>query len=165
MPHRPVIDGFEFARAGSKLSGDWPVSDFPRLRDALYADRGALHYELEGVPEERGRPALHLAVRGTLRLTCQRCLGALDYDLRARSSLLLYASDAELDESSDDAEGPEKVVGGKEMTVHDLIEDEVLLSIPIAPRHEQCTARAGDAPGARQTPFAGLRGLLDGKRR
>ena len=163
MPHRPVIDGFEFARAGSRLGGEWPVSDFPRLKDALYADSGTLHYALQGVPEEQGRPALHLSVRATLQLTCQRCLGAMDYELRAESALLLYPSEVELGGPELDAGGPERVVGGKEMAVHDLIEDEVLLSIPLAPRHEQCAARPAGEAEARQKPFAGLRGLLGGK--
>jgi len=165
MPHRPVIDGFEFARAGSKLSGDWPVNDFPRLRDALYADSGALHYELLGVPEEQGRPALHLTVRGTLQLVCQRCLEAMYYELRAQSSLLLYPSEAEMGAAAaEEADGPEKVVGGREMTVHDLIEDEVLLSIPYAPRHERCAGRLAGATEAGATPFAGLRSLLGARR-
>lgn len=164
MPHQPVIDGFEFARAGSKLSGDWPVSDFPRMRDLLYADRGALHYELQGLPEEQGRPALRLQVQGTLQLTCQRCLGPLDYRLSADASLLLYSSEAEIGGLPVEAEGPERVVAGKEMAVHDMIEDEVLLAIPYAARHEQCATRASEEPVARQTPFAGLRGLLGGKK-
>lgn len=163
MLHQPAIDGFEFARAGSKLSGDWPVSDFARLRDALHSDRGALHYELHGVPEEQGRPALRLRLEGTLQLTCQRCLGTLDYPVRAEASLLLYASEAELGALPVEAAGPEHVIAGREMAVHDLIEDELLLSIPYAPRHEHCASRAGAESAARQRPFAGLRGLLGGK--
>src|SRR5258706_6904672 len=57
MSHQPVIDGLEFAGAGSKLQGGWPVAEFLRLQDALRSNAGMLRYELRGVPEEQGRPA------------------------------------------------------------------------------------------------------------
>ena len=81
MLHRPVIDGLEFARSRGRLSGEWPIADFPRLQGAVQSGT-ALRYELEGVPEEQGRPALRLRVTGTLQLACQRCLGPLEHPLR-----------------------------------------------------------------------------------
>jgi DUF177 domain-containing protein len=166
MSHQPVIDGLEFAKAASKLQGAWPVAEFLRLHDALRSTAGTLHYELRGVPEERGQPALHLKVRGELHLTCQRCLRALELALRIDTSLRLAATQAEIDAEPLDAEGPESILAGKEMQVRTLVEDEVLLAIPIAPRHETCASAAADAAaeaaGVRQTPFAGLRGLMGG---
>jgi uncharacterized protein len=97
MPHRPLIDGLEFARSGGRLSGDWPVADFPRLQGSVRPDT-ALRYELEGVPEAQGRPALRLRVTGTLQLTCQRCLGALEHPLRVDVLLLLFASESEIED-------------------------------------------------------------------
>ena len=164
MLHRRLIDGFEFAQAGSRLSGDWPVSEFPRLRGELHSERGALHFELEGVPEEQGRPALRLRVTGVLDLACQRCLELLEHPLRADALLLLYAGEREFAALPVDAEGPEPILAAKEMAVRDLIEDEVLLAIPYAPRHEWCESRAGAEIAPRRKPFAGLRGLLDAKR-
>ena len=166
MSHQPVIDGLEFAKAASRLQGAWPVDNFLRLRDALRSTAGTLHYELQGVPEEQGRPALHLKVSGELHLTCQRCLGALELPLRIETSLRLAATQEEVDAEPLDAEGPESIVAGKAMPVQALVEDEVLLAIPIAPRHEACAGAERDAAsgaaGARQTPFAGLRGLMGG---
>jgi uncharacterized protein len=160
MSHQPVIDGLEFARAGSRLQGEWPVVEFPRLRDALRAETRSLRYELQGVPEAQGRPALRLKVEGTLALVCQRCLGALEFPLRIGVQLYLAASQEEIDAAPLEAEGPESIVAGKEMQVRALVEDEVLLAIPIAPRHEACERRGADAAGTQQTPFAALRGLI-----
>jgi uncharacterized protein len=164
MPHVPVIDGFEFARSGARKSGDWRVEDFPRLRDELYAAEGTLHYSLQGLAEEQGRPALRMKVEGTLQLKCQRCLGPLDFDLCSEAQLLLFEDELELAALAVDAEGPECIVAQREMRVLDLVEDEVLLALPIAPRHEQCRPREGDAPAAQQRPFAGLRALIGGRR-
>lgn len=162
MSHQPVIDGLEFARTGSKLQGAWPVADFPRLKDALRACSGSVRYELEGLPQAQGRPALRLRLEGTLQLTCQRCLGALELPLGIEVVLQLAASQAEIDAEPLEAEGPERIVAGREMAVHDLIEDELLLALPIAPRHEHCAARESGEARDTHSPFAGLRGLMSG---
>ena len=162
MLHRPLIDAVEFARSRGRLSGDWPIADFPRLQGAVQSGN-SLQYELEGVPEEQGRPALRLTVAGTLQLTCQRCLGALEHPLRVDALLLLYGSESEIESIPVDAEAPDGIVATKEMAVRDLIEEEVLLAIPYAPRHEGCKGGTEEkvAPGAR--PFADLRSLLGTK--
>jgi len=164
MPHASVIDGIEFARRSSKLSGSQPVSTLARVRENLLAAEGALRYEIEGLPQVQGRPALRVQVGGVLALRCQRCLGRLDFDLNSESLLLLYEAEAELAALPVDAEGPERIVARKEMPVLELLEDEVLLAVPYAPRHEECGPRAGDAPAATQRPLAGLRALMGGKR-
>jgi uncharacterized protein len=162
MSHLPVIDGLDFAKSSSRLQGTWPVAEFLRLHDALRSTAGTIRYELRGVPEEQGRPVLRLKVDGALQLICQRCLGALEYPLRFEVSLRLAATQEEMDAEPLEADGPESIVAGKEMRVQALVEDEVLLAIPIAPRHEACAGGVVDAAGTRQTPFAGLRGLVDG---
>jgi uncharacterized protein len=162
MSHQPAIDGLEFARTGSKLQGAWPIAEFARLRDALRTRDGILQYALRGVPEERGRPALQLKVDGALQLVCQRCLGALEFPLRIDVSLQLVATQAEVDAEPLEAEGPEQIVAGREMPVRELVEDEVLLAIPLAPRHEHCAGGRARAAGGARSPFAGLRGLVGG---
>jgi uncharacterized protein len=165
MLRQPVIDGFEFARTGAKLQGEWPVADFPRLQDALHSKAGDLRWSLRGVPQEQGRPALRLELEGSLQLVCQRCLGPLAFPLRIAVSLQLAASQAEIDaEPIEAGEGPERIVAGREMPVHDLIEDELLLALPIAPRHEQCAGKGAEEAGGRQSPFAGLRQMVGNTR-
>jgi len=140
------------------------VAEFSRLREALRAEEGTLQYVLRGVPQERGCPVLRLKVSGALQLTCQRCLGALEFPLNIETSLLLAATQAEVDAEPLEAEGPEKIVAGPEMPVRDLVEDEVLLAIPLAPRHERCTGTIAEAASEERSPFAALRGLVDGTR-
>ena len=162
---QPVIDGFEFASAGASKQGVWPVSDFPRLRDMLADDAGEVAYQLDGVRDGRGRPSLRVRVRGTLHLRCQRCLEALPYDVQADATLVLAGTLAEIHAEPADVHAPDRVVAGKEMPVRDLVEDELILALPYAPRHESCTARPSPDAGNGNTmsPFAGLRGLMRGK--
>lgn len=164
MPHpQPVIDGFEFAAAGASKHGLWPLGDFPRLRDILAADAGEVTYELDGVRDARGRPGLRVRVRGTLQLRCQRCLEAMPFEVQTDETLVLAGTLAEIHAEPADAHAADRVVAGKEMPVRDLIEDELILAVPYAPRHESCIARPAPHAQGKTSPFAGLRGLISGK--
>jgi len=162
MPHAPAIDGLEFARHQSRLSGTRRAGRFVRLRELLRGDAGSVHYELQGLPEVQGRPALRLEISGSLPLLCQRCLGPLDHPLRAAALLLLYEDEAELAARPLEVDGPEAILAGREMSVLELVEDEMLLAVPQAPKHERCAPHSGAASPAQQRPFAGLRRLLNG---
>ena len=165
--HQPVIDGFEFASAGAKQQGVWPLRDFPRLRDVLASDAGQVAYEISGLRDERGRPSLRLKVKGTLMLRCQRCLEAMAFDVDTDETLVLAATLAEIHAEPADSHAPDRVVAGREMAVRELIEDELILAVPYAPRHEDCEpAGAGakvDERGDKLSPFAGLRGMIRSK--
>jgi uncharacterized protein len=158
--HQPVIDGFEFASAGATQQGVWPLSDFPRLRDALATDAGEVAYEISGLRDARGRPSLRLKVRGTLRLRCQRCLEPMPFEVQTDETLVLAATLAEIHAEPADAHAPDRVVAGKEMALRDLIEDELILAVPYAPRHESCSAAGARDDAEKVSPFAGLRGLM-----
>ena len=161
--HRPIIDGFEFASAGAKQQGVWPLSDFPRLRDMLASDAGEVAYQISGLRDARGRPSLRVKVSGTLTLLCQRCLEPMAFAVHTDETLVLAATLAEIHAEPASAEGPDRVVAGKEMALRELIEDELILAVPYAPRHEACEpAGAGDRAG-KVLPFAGLRGLMRSK--
>jgi uncharacterized protein len=162
MSHQPVIDGFELAASGAELRGAFSPGDFPRLRDMLAPDAGEVAYAVRGLRDERGRPCLRVTVRGSLQLRCQRCLEALEFDVDVDEVLVLAASQAEIDAEPLEAHGPDRLLAGREMPVRDLIEDELILTVPHAPRHASC---AGDRPrpGGAASPFAGLRGLMRGK--
>lgn len=102
---------------------------------------------------------LHLHVTGTLLLSCQRCLEAVRFDLDIVSHLELVPGDSELsqDELEDDTRDFLPVAGGIELA--ELVEDEVLLALPVAPRHERCGLPGAAGVGERNTPFAVLAGL------
>ena len=162
MSHQPVIDGFEFATAGATQEGTLPLSSFPRLQDVLVSDAGEVAYALKGVHDGRGRPSLQLSVRGTLQLRCQRCLGPLAHEVRTESLLVLASSQAEIDAEPVGVDSADRVIAGKEMGVRDLVEDELILALPYAPRHEGCEASPTEHE-VTTSPFAGLRGMMQRK--
>ncbi len=102
---------------------------------------------------------LHLQATGVLPLSCQRCLEAIRFDLDIDSRLELVPEDSELsqDELEDDTRDFLPVAGALE--VAELVEDEVLLALPVAPRHERCGLPGAAGVGERIAPFAALAGL------
>jgi uncharacterized protein len=165
--HHPVIDGFEFAAAGAVQRGTMPVRGFARLRDLLASDAGEVAYEVEGLRDGRGRPALRIRVRGALQLRCQRCLEAMKRDVDEEETLVLAANQAEIDADPVDPQAPDRLLAGKEMALRELIEDQLILALPYAPRHAGCDAAARSEKKKQDedklSPFAGLKGLLRGR--
>ncbi len=160
MSHQPVIDGFEFASAGATQRGSLPLSGFSRLRDLLASDAGEVAYEVKGLRDARGRPSLRVSVRGTLGLRCQRCLEAMQFEVNEEKMLVLAATQDEIDADPADTQSPDRVLAEKEMPLRELIEDELILALPYAPRHEACSMGAATGDEERLSPFAALRGLL-----
>src|SRR4051794_25599231 len=163
MSHQPGIDGFEFATAGATQEGTLSISSFPRLQEVLVSDQGEAAYTLSGVRHERGRPSLRLKVRATLGLRCERCLRPLAHEVDTDEILVLAASQAEIDADPVTVDMPSRVVAGKEMAVRQLVEDELILALPYAARHEDCETRPEGHDRAATSPFAGLRGMMQRK--
>ncbi len=150
-----AIDGLAFARDAAVLEGRLDVESLPRLAQSGCSG-AVLGYVLTGEVNERGKPGLRLAVDGSVRLQCQRCLGALELPLRLDGQLEFALSEAEIVAADDDIE---RVVASREMSVAALVEDEVLLALPMAPKHEQCSAEAGLDADAKPSAFQALAAL------
>ena len=160
MSQPALIDGFEFAATGAKRQGVWAVGDFPRLRDMLASAAGEIRYKIDGTRDERGRPALRVRIHGALQLRCQRCLEPMRFDVDTDETLVLAATQAEIDADPADPYSPDRLLAAEEVRVRELLSDELILALPYAPRHEGCEAGAEAGGDERLSPFAGLRGML-----
>ncbi len=154
---RPFIDSVDFARKGKELRGEIAVSELSRLSDMLVNSDGSLTYILRGYHAD-GRDMLEVALQGTCALRCQRCLGELEYPVSLVSRLLLLPADElEAIEEDDDVDAIE---AESRLDVAALIEEELLLALPFAPRHPEgkCAPAMQDLQG-KASPFAVLAGL------
>src|SRR5688500_14264924 len=132
-----VIDALEFARSAQESSGSVAVSALQRLEDLLYDSVGDLRYDIRGTLDQRNRPLLELRINGMLHLQCQRCLGLLEYPVDVSSTLRVLPPGAEPEDDLEDPDAPDPIEANGELDVHALVEDEVLLSLPLAPRHPE----------------------------
>ena len=161
-----VVDSLKFAAEGDCVSGKLPLSGLSRLGDVLTHREGWLDCELVGnrIADAGGlkKSFLHLRVSGRLSLQCQRCLDDVSWECAIDSRLLLVPEGTAWPEDELEVDGYDALPASRELSVHDLVEEEVLLALPIAPCHEDCRppADAGGGDGnSGLSPFAALAGL------
>lgn len=159
---RAIVDGMEFAREGRRLAGTVPVAALPRLADLLADAVGDLECRVCGEIGRDGKAYLALEVDGSLNLRCQRCLGTVVLPVAVRNRLLLVLPGQDWPEEELAEDGFDAVEAGKEMALLPLVEEEVLLALPIAPRHEQCKPPQPAADEHEPSPFAVLAKIRKG---
>jgi len=162
------FDAFDVALRGATLSGTAQVASMPRVVDRLAEgtakDSTAVSWRIAGVADAQGRPALEIELEGGVPLECQRCLQAFTWPLRQRTTLLLARNERELEVLDADDETLEVILADRPQDAQTLIEDEVLLALPFAPRCErpECAGnplQSVDPDAPRTSAFAALGGL------
>lgn len=160
--HR-IEDPIAFARAAGLQRGQVAIAALSRLRDRLAQNAGDVDYAVRGGLDQRQRPSLELEINGNLGLRCDRCLAPLDFSLHLQSRVLLMPPGA-TPQDDDDPESPEWIEAGQELDLQVLVEDEILLGLPLSVRHSEGNCSSGpDRMAKRDTPFAGLAALLESK--
>jgi uncharacterized protein len=168
------LDVEAFAKAGASLEDAWPVARFERLASSAVAgsESGVVSWRAKG--EHRAVRAgqhqvwVHVEATTSVMLECQRCLAPVKADVAAQRSFLFVHGEttaAELDNDSED----DVLALTRALDLGELIEDELLLALPLVPRHEVCPQPLpqGDPEPAQgeeaaQHPFAALAALKRG---
>lgn len=136
MSRRFIIDFLNFVRNTSVHHGRILPAESERLREYLSDYSGELVYSISGIFDEKGRPTLKIVITGMIHLCCQRCLGKLEHNLNVQTHLLIAKNEAEF--SYYDADNSADVIlASSEADALTLIEDELILSLPISPRHQE----------------------------
>lgn len=174
------LDVRRFAADGGRLAGTLAAAELPRLvADAPLAQGQPARWTLTG--EQRSRSGgvpevwLHVHADAVVTLPCQRCLQPVTVALVSDRAIRFVADEAEaerLDEASEDDVLAWPARGAVDALA--LVEDELILSLPIVPRHEVCPqplvvpddagvtaglASADAAEPVRPNPFAALAAL------
>ncbi len=99
-------------------------------------------------------------IEGFVFLTCQISLEAFRHDLAINDRLVLVDSEASLPPIDEESEAEDYLVADEPLDIRDLVEDAVLLALPMVPRKpglEEAPAAGGEV--GRATPFAALAGF------
>lgn len=132
------IDPLRLVKQGAQLTGNIEINDLPRLRAAVLIPDGALRFRLDFGRDDSGQPCIMGHLTGQVELTCQRCLQPLAVTIDTPIALGIVAGE---DEAHRLATGYEPLqVSSQLLKLNDLIEDEALLALPLAPLHNvsQC---------------------------
>lgn len=175
--HPGHLDVEAFAQRAGVLTGEIPLNKLARLLEAVHPD--ALPGETDHVAwqaqgesrRSRGaaaQPWLHLRATGQLALVCQRCLQPVDASLEVDAHFRFVAGEAEAAQADLDAE-EDVLASSRALDLTALLEDELLLALPLVPRHDICPlplaieampdAEPDAVPTDRQRPFEALAGF------
>lgn len=146
------LDIQAFARAGGELSGVDPLSGWGRLLEERFADAAGsadgVRWQLRGrmLPVTGGASQVGLALqaRVDLPMQCQRCLAPVVVRVAAERDFLFVADEATAEAMDGDSEADVLVVS-RDLDALALVEDELILSLPLVPRHETCPHSLPDA--------------------
>jgi uncharacterized protein len=171
------LDVAAFAAAAAALSGSDALTRYPRLvaeASESPASDAVVRWQAQGAqraaPGATHAPWLHLIVDTALPLVCQRCMGAVQTALNV-DRWFRFAVDEATAAAQDDASEEDVLVISREFDLHALIEDELLMSLPVAPLHEVCPGPVQlsamdedfeEAQAERPNPFAALARLRGG---
>jgi uncharacterized protein len=158
-----VIDAFEFCRNNGYREGVTPVAEMTRLVADCADNSGEIAWSIQGGTTPQGYPTMTLSVSGPVQLVCQRCLTPFGYRIDSSTQLVLGRDDEEADQIEEilDEESIDVIVGSRECDIRQLLEDEALLALPQAPKHQQCpdTSLLESLKSEKVSPFAGLKNL------
>ncbi|MBD9531874.1 MULTISPECIES: YceD family protein [Comamonas] len=167
------LDVKAFAQAGATLTGSDPLSRYTRLAQDAEGPVDGLQVDWRAEGELRAESGgashlwLHLTVEAGLPLTCQRCLQLDRMPLQVDRSFRFVADEATAEALDDEAE-EDLLALSRDFDLRALIEDELLMALPLVPRHEVCPqelpmqssdADFEQASEEKPNPFAVLQGL------
>lgn len=139
------LDAFQLARERGVAEGSVDAHELPRVDDVLGEGPARVAWRIEGTADPAGRPALSIEIKGVVPLTCQRCLDDFEWPLDQRTSVLLAHDERELAALDGDSDA-EVVLAVTPVEPLALVEDELVLALPFAPRHPE------DACSMKQDP-------------
>jgi uncharacterized protein len=126
------VDPRRFCKDAQSWETQSDVSEFPRL--ALEFTQGALFCRVTGRADQLGSLSLKLTVHGQVEMTCQRCLGSMQHTVEIDRMVYLARTEVEV-ERLDALPDSDAILVGETLNLIDLVEDEVLLGLPLAPMH------------------------------
>lgn len=169
------LDMRAFAQAGAQLALDEPLYQFDRLLAEVPPGADAAGGAVSWVAEAELRPGargaepsvwLHLRAHARLPLACQRCLAPVPVALDVDRWFRFVADEATAAEEDEDSEEDVLALEPRP-NLRELIEDELLMELPLVPMHDTCPQPVVMAVGAiddavdadalpRKNPFAEL---------
>lgn len=169
------LDLKAFATSQSALSGEVDLHSMPRLRADCAEDvAGKAEWSAQGElrPASDGQAAvwMHLQAKTEVPLTCQRCLKTVEQALEINRSFR-FVKDEATAEAQDDESDEDLLVLSKDFDLLALVEDELLMALPLVPMHTSCQSEhaptSKDDSGAdadtKPNPFAVLATMRLGK--
>ena len=149
MKQRGRLDAFALSAARGEVAGVVDAATLERVADRLAPEGGEapVAYRVDGTVDGVGRPAIEVVLDGSVPLICQRCLRPFQWPVNQSTLLLLARSEEDLARLDGEDHEHEVVLATAPLDPAQLIEDELVLTLPFVPRcpEAECSALHGGA--------------------
>jgi uncharacterized protein len=138
LPRR--ADLFKLAHQGARISSHVDVARLKRFAEALAGDSGVVAIDLQFGVDEQGVRFARGSLATDIKVSCHRCLQPMDLHISSEVSIGLIRDDEQAGSLPKRYE-PVIVTDDEEAELTDIIEDDLLLSLPLVTYHpqEECT--------------------------
>lgn len=168
-----TVDPIKAAKAGKSLSGEVFINQMPRLSELLADNGGSARAHLQFGQIENGSYFVTGEIKAVVKLICQRCMEEMSLDVITDLSLIFVEPGQNIDDIPEEFEP--RVIEEQMLNLPELLEDELILAMPIVAMHEEsecnsdclkyCTSSAVEPEKISDTqthrPLAGLKEMLD----
>ena len=158
MENELVIHPERIAERPQVFEGTAGADDLPGLEDSVANDQLELRYKVTARLDRQRRKVVSCIIEGFVFLTCQASLEAFRHAVSIDERLVLVDRESELPPFEEESDAEDYMVVDGPIDVLDLVEEAVLLSLPMVPRKpglEGADVAKPDA-GKRESPFAAL---------
>lgn len=129
------IDPFRLAQNGLKLEGELQVSNLKRLGEILHSDEGTVNVFMHFDVDETGTRFLRAKFTSTLVIICERCNEPMSLDVEAHCLLAIVQNEHKIEGLAEQYE-PWLIDSDEPVKLATVVEDELILVLPLVPRHE-----------------------------
>lgn len=154
------VDVARLAARGAAMSNVTPVSSMSRLVGLLAEDTGVVTSKLSFAHDGHGRVVVEGRIKAAPVMTCQRCLDSVSVAVVADVHLAVVDADS--------GESDQVVADDGRLSLLELVEDELILALPIVAMHDEGTCQSavetadiGLGGETRVNPFAVLQKLKE----
>ena len=158
------VNAYDLARDKKVIDGQAKLSDLPRLKDMILPTEGTVTYRICGMTAKKGWPGAVMELATVVPLVCNRCTKPMDFKIEREVAFRFAKSEEEADSIPiDEDDDTEVIVGSDKLNIADWIEEELILSLPLVPAHEEGCQTDGPEESKdevqKPNPFAKLKDL------
>ena len=130
------IDPLRLAQNGLKLEGQLSLVDMPRLAKSLHSSNGVVNVKMAFDIDEMATPYMRGEFGTSVSVICERCMQPMALDLSVNCMLAMIIGERKVEGLAEQYD-PWVLENNDPVLLNAIIEDELILSLPLVPRHEK----------------------------
>ena len=156
-----IINNKEFAEQHQSINDTIDIATLERVQDLFDELSGSISFTITGDMDNTNRAVLNVAIYGKITSLCQNCLEKMEIILEHTAVLPIFDNESDLDDAlfSEESTESDGLIADLEFDVLNFIEDEIIILLPLAPKHGNC--KQSSHKNDSSNPFGVLKQLLN----